>query len=85
MKICGATKVILYKDDKIVMKDVFANIIGYLYNRHLIDLPDEYWAEDDNGWKVHYYKKYRKIFNDFERLVKDNYKIERVEKNERRN
>lgn len=80
MKIYSSTKVILYKDDKIIMKDILMNVIGYLYNRDLIDLPDEYWGEDDNGWKVHYYKKYGKIFNDFEKLVKDNYKIERMEK-----
>lgn len=77
MKINGGTKVILYKDNKIVMKDILSNIIGYLYNRHLIDLPDEYWSEDDNGWKVNYYKKYGKIYNDFELLVKDNYRIEK--------
>lgn len=77
MRINGGTKVILYKDNKIVIKDTLLNVIGYLYNRHLIDLPDEYWEEDDNGWKVNYYKKYRKIFNDFELLVKDNYRIER--------
>lgn len=73
MKIYSSTKVILYKDNKIVMKDALMNVIGYLYNRHLIDLPDDYWNEDDNGWKVHYYKK-------FELLVKDNYKIEMVGK-----
>ena len=80
MKIYSSTKVILYKDDKIIMKDVLMNVIGYLYNRHLIELPDEYWGEDDNGWKVNYYKKYGKIFNDFEKLAKDSYKIERVGK-----
>ena len=47
MKIYSSTKVILYKDNKIIMKDVLANVIGYLYNRHLIDLPDEYWGEDE--------------------------------------
>lgn len=80
MKIYSSTKVVLYKDDKIIMKDMLMNVIGYLYNRDLIDLPDDYWNEDDNGWTVHYYKKYGKIFNDFELLVKDNYKIERVDK-----
>ena len=78
MKIYSSTKVALYKDNKIIMKDVLMNVIGYLYNRHLIELPDEYWAEDDNGWKVNYYKKYGKIFNDFEKIVKDDYKIEGV-------
>ena len=34
-----------------VMKDILPNIIGYLYNRNLIDLPEEYWIEEDNGWK----------------------------------
>lgn len=49
MKIYSSTKVVLYKDDKIIMKDMLMNVIGYLYNRDLIDLPDDYWNEDDNG------------------------------------
>ena len=61
-----------------VMKDILPNIIGYLYNRSLIDLPEEYWIEEDNGWKSYYRKNYKKILKDFDKLVKDNYKIEKV-------
>ena len=59
-----------------VMKDILPNIIGYLYNRNLIDLPDEYWIEEDNGWKSYYRKNYKKILRDFDKLVKDNYRLE---------
>lgn len=62
-----------------VMKDILPNIIGYLHNRNLIDLPEEYWIEEDNGWKSYYRKNYKKILKDFDKLVKDNYKIEKVE------
>lgn len=75
-KIQGTTRVKLYKNNKLLKTDILSNIIGYLYNRHLIDLPDEYWEEDDNGWKSHFYKKYGKIYNDFNKLVKENYKLE---------
>lgn len=61
-----------------VMKDILSNIIGYLYNRSLIDLPEEYWIEEDNGWKSYYRKNYKKILKDFDKLVKDNYRIEKV-------
>ena len=61
-----------------VMKDILSNIIGYLYNRDLIDLPEEYWIEEDNGWKSYYRKNYKKILKDFDKLVKDNYRIEKV-------
>lgn len=60
-----------------VMKDVLPNIIGYLFNRDLIDLPEEYWVEEDNGWKSFYRKNYKKILKDFDKLVKDNYRIEK--------
>lgn len=61
-----------------VMKDILPNIIGYLYNRDLIALPEEYWIEEDNGWKSYYRKNYKKILKDFDKLVKDNYRIEKV-------
>ena len=61
-----------------VMKDILPNIIGYLFNRDLIDLPEEYWIEEDNGWKSYYRKNYKKILKDFDKLVKDNYRIEKV-------
>jgi len=61
-----------------VMKDILPNIIGYLYNRNLIDLPEEYWIEEDNGWKSYYRKNYKKILKDFDKLVKDNYTLEKV-------
>ena len=61
-----------------VMKDILPNIIGFLYNRKLIDLPEEYWIEEDNGWKSYYRKNYKKILKDFDKLVKDNYRIEKV-------
>ena len=44
-----------------VMKDILPNIIGYLFNRDLIDLPEEYWIEEDNGWKSYYRKNYKSI------------------------
>ncbi len=61
-----------------VMKDILPNIIGYLFNRDLIDLPEEYWIEEDNGWKSYYRKNYKKILKDFDKLVKDNYRIEKI-------
>ena len=61
-----------------VMKDILPNIIGYLFNRNLIDLLEEYWIEEDNGWKSYYRKNYKKILKDFDKLVKDNYRIEKV-------
>lgn len=61
-----------------VMKDILPNIIGYLYNRNLIDLPEEYWIEEDNGWKSYYRKNYKKILRDFDKLVKDNYRLEEI-------
>lgn len=61
-----------------VMKDILPNIIGYLYNRNLIDLPEEYWIEEDNGWKSYYRKNYKKILRDFDKLVKDNFRLEEI-------
>ena len=61
-----------------VMKDILPNIIGYLYNRDLIELPNEYWIEEDNGWKSYYRKNYKKILKDFDKLVKDNYRLEEI-------
>lgn len=81
MKIVGSTKVFLYKDNRLIMQDQFMNIIGYLFNRKLIELPDEYWIEEDNGWKSYYRKNYSKIFNNFNKLTKEDYEI-RI-KNER--
>lgn len=77
MKIKGSTKVLLSKDDNRYYKcDCLSNIIGYLFNNSLIELPDEYWIEDDNGWKSKYYKNYRKIFKDFDKLILDkSYKL----------
>lgn len=75
MKIVGSTKVFLYKDNKLIMQDQFMNIIGYLFNRKLIELPDEYWIEEDNGWKSYYRKNYSKIFNNFNKLTKEDYEI----------
>ena len=62
----------------LVMKDILPNIIGFLYNRHLIELPEEYWIEEDNGWKSYYRKNYKKILRDFDKLVKDNYRLEGI-------
>lgn len=75
MKIVGSTKVFLYKDNRLIMQDQFMNIIGYLFNRKLIELPDEYWIEEDNGWKSYYRKNYSKIFNNFNKLTKEDYEI----------
>ncbi len=60
-----------------IMIDVLSNIIGYLYNRNLIDLPDEYWIEEDNGWKSYYRRNYKKILKDFEKLTNNKYKLEK--------
>ena len=74
-KIGGMTKVILYdNDNKFIRKHDFMNVIGNLYNKGLIELPDEYWIEEDNGWKSYYRKNYNKIFRDFRKLT--NYKYE---------
>lgn len=75
MKISGTTTVYLYKNNQLIKGDQFMNIVGYLYNRNLIDLPEEYWIEEDNGWKSYYRKNYRKIFNDFNKLTKGTYEI----------
>lgn len=60
-----------------IMIDVLPNIVGYLYNRNLIELPDEYWIEEDNGWKFYYRRNYKKILRDFEKLTNGKYKVER--------
>lgn len=83
MKVNGNTKVKLYKcednkQDVFVKEDIFCNIVGYLYNRHLIELPDEYWIEDDNGWKSTYYKNYNKIFKNFSRLTNHIYSVHTI-------
>ncbi len=75
MKINGSTVVYLYKNNEFIKGDQFMNIIGYLYNRNFIDLPDEYWIEEDNGWKSYYRKNYKKIFNDFSKLTNYEYQI----------
>lgn len=67
-------------NDTFVMKDILPNIIGYLYNRNLINLPDEYWIEEDNGWKSYWRKDYKKILRDFDKLVKDNYRLDKSDK-----
>ena len=76
-KIGGMTKVSLYdSNNKRIMKCEFMNVIGYLFNRELIDLPDEYWIEEDNGWKSYYRKNYNKIFRNFNKLVNGMYRVE---------
>lgn len=75
MKISGTTTVYLYKNNQLIKGDQFMNVVGYLYNRNLIDLPEEYWIEEDNGWKSYYRKNYRKIFNNFNKLTKGTYEI----------
>ena len=80
-KIKGSTQMKLYRQDNTLVKQsYFVDIIGYLYNRELMQLPDEYIVEDDNGWKSTYYYKYYKIFCDFEKLTNYEYKIEKLEK-----
>ena len=79
-KIKGSTQMKLYRQDNtLIKKSYFADIIGYLYNRDLIQLPDGYINEDDNGWKSTYYYNYYKIFHDFEKLTNYEYKIEKLE------
>ena len=80
MKITGKTRVKLSEcldneHDTLLKTDEFANIVGYLFNRNLIELPDEYWIEDDNGWKLNYYKNYFKIYRDFQTLTKYKYSV----------
>lgn len=80
MKITGNTKVQLYEcldneHDKLIKMDMFSNIVGYLFNRNLIKLPNEYWIEDDNGWKSNYYKNYSKIYRDFTSLTNYKYNV----------
>lgn len=77
-KVVGSTIVKLYKNKKHIKKDQFMNIVGYLFNRNLINLPDEYWIEEDNGWKSTYYRNYPKIYNDFEKLTNGDFKVEKV-------
>lgn len=75
MKINGDTKCKLYEDYHVIKTDKLCNIIGYLYNRGLIELPEEYWIEYDNGWKSTYHKNFRKIANDFDKLTHYKYKL----------
>ena len=80
MKIKGSTQVKLYSEDnKLINKSYFADIINFLFIRKLINLPDEYIIEDDNGWKSKYYYNYYKIFRDFEKLTNYKYKIEKLD------
>lgn len=76
-KVIGNTMVKLYKQGQYIKTDQFMNIVGYLFNRNMIDLPDEYWIEDDNGWKSNYYRNYSKIYNNFEKLTDGIYVVER--------
>ena len=68
---------LIKENNNSIMIDILPNIIGYLYNRNLIDLPDEYWIEEDNGWKSFWRKDYKKILKDFEKLTKNKYKLEK--------
>lgn len=68
---------LITENDNSIMIDILPNIIGYLYNRNLIDLPDEYWIEEDNSWKSFWRKDYKKILKDFEKLTKNKYKLEK--------
>lgn len=63
---------------ELILTNTFPNIVGYLFNNDLIDLPDEYWIEEDNGWKSTYFKDYKKIFKDFNELVEIGYAIVEV-------
>lgn len=75
-KIGGMTKVSLYdNNNKFIRKHDFMNVIGNLYNKGLIELPDEYWIEEDNGWKSYYRKNYNKIFHDFSKLTNGMYQV----------
>lgn len=78
-KVVGSTIVKLYKNKKYIKKDQFMNIVGYLFNRNLINLPDEYWIEEDNGWNSYYRKNYNKIFHNFDKLTNGIYLVERYE------
>ena len=78
-KVVGSTIVKLYKNKKYIKKDQFMNIVGYLFNRNLINLSDEYWIIEDNGWKSYYRKNYNKIFNNFDKLTNEIYLVERDE------
>lgn len=78
-KVVGSTIVKLYKNKKYIKKDQFMNIVGYLFNRNLINLSDEYWIKEDNGWKSYYRKNYNKIFNNFDKLTNEIYLVERDE------
>ena len=78
-KVRGNTKVKLYMKGKHVKTDQFMNIVGYLYNRDYLILPDDYWIKEDNGWKITYYRNYPKIYNDFEKLTNGDFKVEKVE------
>lgn len=76
-KVVGSTIVKLYKNKKYIKKDQFMNIVGYLFNRNLINLSDEYWIKEDNGWNSYYRKNYNKIFNNFDKLTNEIYLVER--------
>ena len=68
----------LIYDNKVLMKDILPNIIGYLFNRDMIEIPDEYYIEEDNGWKVYYRRNYKKILRDFNKLTKGIYILKEV-------
>lgn len=77
MKISGRTKAILYKNDKVRLpKQPLANIVGFLYNRKLINLDDKkYWYDDGNDYVCRWVKRYGTIYNNQKEILNPSYKI----------
>lgn len=78
MKVGGTTKCKLIKieDNKIIRQDQLLNIVGNLINKKELILTDEYFIEEDNGWKNYFRRNYKKIFDDFTKLTNGKYKVE---------
>ena len=80
MKITGGTMAILYKNDKVrLQKQPLSNIVGFLYNRKLLNLDDEkYWYDDGNDYVCRWVKRYGRIYHEQKEIINPNYRIEVV-------
>lgn len=78
MKITGRTKAILYKNGKVRLPyQPLSNIVGFLYNRGLLDLTDKkYWYDDGNDYVCRWVKRYGRIYNEQDKIIAPKYRIE---------
>lgn len=78
MKITGRTKAILYKNDKVRLPlQPLSNIVGFLFNRNLINLEDDrYWFDNGNDYTCDWVKRYGRIYQEQDKIINKNYRIE---------